>query len=734
MKNAHWLASLSLAAITVAGCVTTPGGGSAATATPAPQAVPTPQAASANPFFMASPLPFGAPQFDKIVEAHFREGLDRGMTEHRAEIDAIVANPAAAAFENTILAMERSGKLLERTQLIFSNMASANTNPEIQAIQREYAPRLAAHSNAITLNPALFARVKAIYDARAQLNGPEQRRLIERVYTGFVRQGAQLEGAARDRFAAINQRLATLSTQFSQNVLKDTRDWVLVLETEADFAGLPKSLRDAALSAGNAQGHPGKGVITLQRSSVESFLQFSDRRDLREKAFKAWAARGDNGDAEDNNAIIAEIVALRTERARLLGFNSFADFQLADRMAKTPQAARDLLNRVWRPALARAIEERGDMQAMIDAERGGYKLEGWDWRYYSEKVRKAKFDISDDELRPYFSLDQMIAAQFYVAERLFGLQFAERKDLPVYHPDVRVWEVKDRTGAHVGLFYGDYIARPNKQSGAWMSSYRRQSTLEGATAPIVVNVMSVSKGSPTLLSYDDADTLFHEFGHALHGLLSNVRHPTLAGTAVATDFVEFPAQIYEHWLLTPEILNRFAKHYDTGETIPKALVDRLIASRTFGQGFATVEFTSSAFVDLDFHSLTSVPANLDPRTFEKESLARISMPPEIVMRHRPPHFGHIFSGGYSAGYYSYMWSEILDADGFDAFTETGDVFNPTVAKRLYDFVYSAGNTRDWMEAYVGFRGREPSVEPLLRNRGFADPTPAPQKRPQQQGS
>lgn len=732
MAKEWLLAGAAALALLASGCATAPGQSAATPAQDVAAAAPV----SDNPFFAESPLPFGAPQFDKIRPEHFREGLDRGMAEQQAEVARIAGSAEAPTFENTIVPMERSGALLTRTQAIFGNMASANTSDEIQAIQREYAPKLAAHGNAIALDPALFARVKAMYDRRESLGlTPEQRRLVERIYTNFVRQGALLEGDARTRFAAINQRLATLSTQFSQNVLNDTRQWTLLLETEADLKGMPASLRDAAAQAAKAAGHDGKWMITLQRSSVEPFLQFSARRDLREKAFKAWALRGDNRDAEDNSAIIAEIVRLRNERARLLGYETFAQFQLSDRMAQTPEAARDLLERVWRPALARAKQERADMQKMIDAEGGGFKLAAWDWRYYAEKVRQDRYDLSQAELRPYLTLDNMIAAQFYVAERLFGLQFAERKDLPVYHPDVRVWEVKDKDGRHLGLFYGDYIARPNKQSGAWMSSYRRQSNLDGMVTPIVVNVMSVSKGEPTLVSYDDAETMFHEFGHALHGLLSNVRYPTLSGTAVATDFVEFPAQIYEHWLLTPEILGRFARHYQTGEPMPKAMADRLMASRTFNQGFATVEFVSSAFVDLDFHSLKTVPDDLDVSAFEKASLARINMPEEIIMRHRPPHFGHVFAGGYSAGYYSYMWSEILDADGFDAFAETGDLFHPAVAERLYKYVYSAGNTRDLMEAYVGFRGREPSVEPLLRNRGFLDAAPArPDAQPRRTGS
>ncbi|WP_299322347.1 M3 family metallopeptidase [Parasphingopyxis sp.] len=676
---------------------------------------------AANPLLSESPLPFGAPQFDSLTPQHYAEAMERGMTENMAEVQRIANAETAPTFDNTIAAMEGTGNLLTQASLLFFNMASANTNDDIQEIQREFAPRLAAHNNAISLDPALFERVRTIYDQRDTLDlDAEQLRLVERYYTSFTRQGALLEGEARERFAEINERLATLSTLFSQNMINDTGQWTLLLDSEDDLAGLPDTLRAAAARAAADAGHEGQWMITLQRSSVEPFLQFSERRDLRRQAFEAWAARGDNDDAEDNNAIIAETLRLRTERSRLLGYDSFAEFQLADRMARTPQAARDLIERVWTPALARAEEERDAINSIRAAEGADDALAPWDWRYYAERVRQERFNLSQAELRPYFELDNMIAAQFYVAEQLFGLQFEERDDLPVYHPTVRVWEVKDSAGEHIGLFYGDYIARPNKRSGAWMSSYRQQDNLDGETTPIIVNVLSVSGGEPTLLSYNDAETLFHEFGHALHGLLSNVRYPTLSGTSVATDFVEFPAQIYEHWLLTPEVLSRFARHHETDEPMPQELVDRLMASRTFNQGFATVEFLASAFVDLDFHDLTSVPEDFDVGAFEEQTLARIGMPDEMVMRHRPPHFGHIFAGGYSAGYYAYLWSEILDADGFDAFTETGNVFDPATAERLYRFVYSGGNTRDWTEAYVGFRGREPSVEPLLRNRGFGD--------------
>jgi peptidyl-dipeptidase Dcp len=677
-----------------------------------------------NPLASESPLDFGAPQFDRLTAEHYREAMHAGMREELAEVRAITVQRSAPTFENTIVALERSGALLDRARSLFFNMTSANTNPELQAIQREFAPKLAAHGNTIALDPALFARIKTVYDARESLGlDPEQKRLVERIFLGFARSGAMLEGAQRERFAAINERLATLSTQFSQNLIKDTADWTMVIEDEADLSGLSDDFRTAAAEAAKAAGHEGKWLITLQRSSVEPFLQFADNRELRQQAFEAWAKRGDNDDAEDNKAIITETLRLRAERAKLLGFTTHAQYQLADRMAKTPEAARALVEQVWEPALERAREERAEILAMMEQEGKDHELAAWDWRYYAEKVRQAKYDLSENELRPYFEMNSMIDAQFWVANQLFGLTFKEREDLPVYDETVRVWEVNDAKGEHVGLFYGDYVARPNKSSGAWMSSYRTQSKLDGETTPIVVNVLSTAGGETNLLSYDSANTLFHEFGHGLHGLLSDVTYPSLAGTSVATDFVELPSQLYEHWLLTPEVLSRFARHYETGEPMPQELVDRLIAAQNFNQGFATVEFLSSAIVDLDFHELDEIPEDFDPVAFEKASLERIGMPAEMVMRHRPPHFGHIFSGGYSAGYYAYLWSEILDADGFEAFEEAGDVFDKETADKLYKYVYSGGNTRDWNAAYLGFRGREPSVDPLLRGRGFLPEEP-----------
>jgi peptidyl-dipeptidase Dcp len=533
-----------------------------------------------------------------------------------------------------------------------------------------------------------------------------------------------LDGADKTRLAAIVERLATLGTQFSQNVLADEKSYRLVLDGEADLAGLPPFLRESAARAADDAGMPGKHVITLSRSSIEPFLQFSRRRDLREQAFRAWTARGDGGGATDNKAIIAETIALRAERAKLLGYDTFADFKLADTMAKTPAAVLALLNAVWEPARARAMTERDDLQRFAHDKGEAITIEPWDWRHYAEQVRLARHDLDEAIIKTYFQLDRIIAAAFETAQRLFGLRFEELTDFPRYHPDVRAWRVLDAGGVVVGTFLGDYFARDSKRSGAWMSAFRSQEKLSGDIRPIIVNVMNFAKGGaaePSLLSFDDARTLFHEFGHALHGLLSNVTYPLLAGTSVSTDFVELPSQLFEHWLAQPEILRRYATHYRTGEPIPEPLLQRLMAARNFNQGFSTVEYLSSALVDIALHQRRD-ETPLDVAAFEKQTLASIGMPREIVMRHRTPHFAHVFSGdGYSSGYYSYLWSEVLDADAFTAFEETGDAFDAATAARLKQFVYSAGNLRDPAEAYTAFRGKLPTPDALLAKRGLLAP-------------
>jgi peptidyl-dipeptidase Dcp len=678
-----------------------------------------------NPFFTPWTGPFGVPPFAKITPAHFRPAFDRAFAAHEAEIAAIAADPAPASFANTIEAMERSGRPLGQVSDVFYGLVSAHSNDDLLAIERDLAPRMAQHWNRIHLDAALFARVDALYRQSGTLGlTPEQARVLERYHVTFARAGAALPLDGKKRLAAIGERLAELGTTFSQNVLADEQAYTLEL-TEDDMVGLPDFVRAAARADAQERGLAGKAVVTLSRSSAEPFLQFSARRDLREKLFRAFTARGDNNGPTDNKAIIAEIVSLRAERAGLLGFKSFAHYRLDDAMAKTPEAVRGLLNNVWPRARAKALKDRDAMQELVAEEGGNFALAAWDWRTYAEKLRKRVCDFDEGEIKPYLQLDNMIAAAFHTATRLFGLTFAPRDDVAGWHPDVRVWDVKAADGRHMGLFFGDYFARGSKRSGAWMTTLRDQEKLEGEIRPLVINVMNFNKaapGEPHLLSFDDARTLFHEFGHALHALLSDVTYPKISGTNVSTDWVELPSQLYEHWLERPEILRQFAVHYRTGEPMPEQLLQRLIAARSFNQGFATVEYVASALVDLDFHSLPSAD-KLDVAAFEKAALDRIGMPSEIVMRHRAPHFAHVFSGGgYASAYYSYMWSEVLDADAFQAFEETGDVFDPATAQRLLQNVYSAGGTRDPDDLYKAFRGRLPTPDALLKRRGLVDAT------------
>jgi peptidyl-dipeptidase Dcp len=676
----------------------------------------------ANPVLRAWEGPFGVPPFATIEPRHFRAAFETALTEHTREVAAAAADAAPPSFDNTIAALERSGRLLSRVTSTFHVLAAADTNDELQAIERDIEPRLAAHWSAVHMNQPLFRRIEALWRDRDRLElTAEQRRVLNRYFTIFRRAGAGLDEDDRARLADIVERLAVLGTQFSQNVLADEQNSIIEL-AEGDLAGLPDHVRAAARTAAQERGRPGH-IVTMSRSSVEPFLQFSPRRDLREKAYRAFISRGERGGATDNTAIIAEMVALRAEQARLIGYQTYARFRLDDAMAKTPDAARGLLEKVWRPARARALADRDAMQELIRAEGGNFGLAAWDWRYYGEKLRQKRCDLTQSEIEPYLPLERMIEAAFATAHRLFGLTFAPRADVVAWHPDVRVWEVMDRAGRHVGLFFGDYFARASKRSGAWMTTLRDQDRLDGEVRPLVVNVMNFNKPAPgeaTLLSFDDARTLFHEFGHALHGLLSDVTYPLISGTGVEPDFVELPSQLYEHWLERPEILRDHARHYRTGEPMPDALIEKLAAARTFNQGFTTVEFVASALVDLDFHSLAWVE-DIDPAAFERETLERIGMPDEIAMRHRPAHFLHVFSGdGYASAYYSYMWSEVLDADAFNAFEESGDVFDAATAERLRKFVYAAGGSRPPDEAYKGFRGRLPSADALLKRRGLID--------------
>jgi peptidyl-dipeptidase Dcp len=662
----------------------------------------------------------GVPPFDEVRFADFKPALEAAMTENLAEIDHITRNPAAPTFGNTIAALERTGHTFHRVSAVYGVWSSTMSTEEFQAVEREMQPKLAAFSDKIYQNLTLFARIQAVYDSMEKLT-PIEQRLCWFYFNHFVRAGAKLDAPAKLRVAQINERLASLFANFSQNLLADEADYVLYLKSEADLAGLPEPLRAAAHAAAAARGHGGEWAILNTRSSMDPFLTYADRRDLREKVWRTYYSRGDNGDAHDNKKIITEILALRAERAKLLGYPTHAHWRVADSMAKTPEAAMDLMMRVWPAAVAREHEEVADMQAIADREHAGIKIAGWDYRYYAEKVRKSKYDLEMTEVKPYLQLEKLREGMFWAAGQLYGFTFTQVSGLPIANPDVRVWEVKNAADAHVGFWYFDPYARPGKNSGAWMSEYRGQENLDARIFPIVSNNTNFVKdegGSPLLISWDDAVTLFHEFGHALHGLNSDVKYPSLAGTNVVRDFVEFPSQLNENWLATPEVLSRFAVHYQTGKPIPPELVAKIKKASTFNQGFATVEYLASALVDMKLHLAGDRP--IDPTEFERTTLASLGMPAEMVMRHRTPQFGHIFSSdAYSAGYYSYLWAEVLDHDAFEAFTEAGGAYDKTVAKRLHDDIMVVGNSVDPGQAYRNFRGSDPKIDGLLRARGFS---------------
>lgn len=667
-----------------------------------------------NPLLEVSwPAPFGLPPFDRIRPEHFAPAFEQGMAAHAAEIAAVTENPEPPDFANTIEALERAGRTLRRVSAVFHNLAASLGGEALEQLETELAPKLARHWTGIALNPALFARVDAVFRAAPALE-EDQRRLLQRTHLNLLRGGAGLAPEQKARMAAISERLAALHTRFGQNVLHDEREWVLKLGQD-DLDGLPEFLIEGAERAAAERGMSGC-AITLSRSLIEPFLTFSSRRDLRQAAHAAWTNRGAQDKAHDNRALIPEILALRAERANLLGYGSFAELQLADNMAGTVEAARGLLDEVWNPARRKAAAERDRLLEQARAEGFNGTLEPWDWRYYAEKVRAADYAIDEAEAKNYFTLDRLQQAAFDVASRLFGLSFTLMPDAPVYHPDVRAYEVKEG-GRHVGLFLTDHFARPDKRSGAWMSSFRDQEQLDAPVAPIVINNNNFVKSAPVLLSFEDARTLFHEFGHALHGLLSQVRYPSQSGTAVRHDFVELPSQIYEHWVELPETLRAYARHAQTGEALPEALLASLLKALEFNQGFATVEYTASALIDLALHSHPA-PETLDVEAFERNFLEEIGMPAEIILRHRPAHFQHLFAGdGYAAGYYAYLWAEVLDADGFDAFREAGDPFDPAAAFRLKTLL-AAGDTRDPMLLYEEFRGRGPDTAALLRGRGL----------------
>ncbi len=679
----------------------------------------------ANPLLRAWSTPYGLPPFAETRPEHYAPAFEQAFAQHIAELRAIEQSTAVPSFANTIVAFDRAGWLFNRLNDMFGNLTAAETNPELQKVELALVPKIAAHESAIYMNAALFARIDVVkHSPEAKSLSREDSRLLNRIHFDFVRQGAKIAAESRDRYAANVAKLAELTTQFAQNVLKDESDWALWLSKDSDFAGLSASQRDAAKAAAAERGKPGGAAITLSRSSVVPFLTFSERRDLREQAFNALISRGTHEGASDNRALAVEILKLRAEQAKLHGYKTFADYALVDRMAKTPAAARELLMKAWVPAAAKMNDDEAALDAMRMSHGQAEPLAKWDWRFYAEKVHKARFDLDDAEVKPYFELNAMIRAMFGVAEKLFGLSFEEKNGLSLYHPDARLFEVK-RGDALVGIFISDNFARPTKQGGAWMSAYRSQTknTASGAVIPIVGNHNNFSKppeGQPALLTFDDVRTLFHEFGHGLHALLSNVSYEKLSGTNVLQDYVELPSQLYEHWALEESVLTEYARHYQTHEPIPASLIERIRAAANFNKAYETVEYTSSALVDLAVHERETYES-FDLVDFERDELTRLGMPARGKMMHRLPHFRHLFSGdSYAAGYYVYMWAEVLDADAFDAFLEAGNSFDAATAKRLHDFVYSAGDSIEPADGYRAFRGRDASVEPMLKKRGLIE--------------
>jgi len=665
--------------------------------------------------------PLGLPDFTQLSDDAFAPVFDAALADHDREIAQIAGNAEPPTIANTLAALELAGEALSHVSSIFWLRAGAHTNDLVHQVERDIAPKMARHYSAISMNPALFARIDALYQQREALDlDAETLRVVEQTWKGFVRSGARLDEAGKKRLAAINEELASLGAQFGQNVLADERDWVLILD-EADVEGLPDFLKSAMAQAAEARGEKGRFAVTLSRSIYEPFTTFSERRDLREIAYRAFINRGENGGATDNRNVVTRMLALRAEKAKLLGYASYAALKLDDTMAKTPAAVFGLLEPVWEKARRKAAEDQAEMQRIAAAAGQNHPIAGWDWRHFQEKLRVERFAFDEAELKPYLQLERIIAACFDVATRLFGIRFEEKAGIAAWHEDVRVFAVLRTDGSRLGTFVADYFARPSKRSGAWMSSLDSAYRLGEGSEPVIYNVMNFAKpgaGEPALLSLDEAKTLFHEFGHALHGMLSEVTWPSVSGTSVSRDFVELPSQLYEHWLTVPEIIEKHALHHKTGEPMPKALVDKMLAARTFGAGFATVEFTASALVDMAYHAQAQAPA--DALAFETETLAKLGMPDAIPMRHRTPHFGHVFSGdGYSAGYYSYLWSEVLDADAFSAFEETGDAFNPALAAKLKEHIYAAGGSKDPEELYTAFRGRMPTPDAMMVKRGLA---------------
>ena len=677
---------------------------------------------SVNPFFADYETPFQIPPFEEIKMEHYKPGFEQGMKEHLDEINNITANTEAATFENTFVALERTGKTLDKVSDVFFNLLSSNTNAQMESLVQEMSPKLSAHSDSILLNKDLFHRVKSVYEKRKSLNlNPEQTRLIEETHKYFVRAGVQLDENSMERLTAINQELSSLSVQFDQNLLKETNEgFILVIDDKNQLHGLPKDVVDQASALAESEDHSGKWLFKPTRASMYPFLTYSTERGLREKLYNSYIRRGDNNNERDNKNIAIEMSALRIERAKLLGYKTHADFVLEDNMAKNTKRVNDLLDKVWEPALSRAKQEVQEMQELIDSEGGNFKFAAWDWWHYSEKIRQNKYDFTEAEVKPYFSERKVLAGAFDVANKLFQISFTERFDLPKYRENIRSFEVKNNNGDTIGIFYTDYTIRPNKGGGAWMNTFRSQSKFDGIKIPIVINVCNFppqNKDGVALLSFGQAETLFHEFGHALHGLLSDATYPSLSGTRVARDYVEFPSQLMENWANEPSVVQSYAQHYQTNESIPAELLKKISKASKFNQGFATTEYLAASYLDLAWH--TREEKVEDANVFEKEILQNLGLIPEIASRYRSTYFAHIFAGGYSSGYYSYLWTEVLDADAFELFKEKG-LFDAETANNLKTLIYSSGNTRDLMDQYRKFRGSDPEIEPLLERRGLVD--------------
>jgi peptidyl-dipeptidase Dcp len=682
----------------------------------------TPSSGSDNPFFREWTGPFGMPPFAEIRNEHFLPALERGIAEARNEVLAVAENAAPPTFASTIEALDNTGELLDKVQGVFSNLAGAETNDTIEGISRTVAPKMAALRDDRVMNPQLFARVKAVWEKRNSSGlDAEQIRLADELYKEFVRGGANLDDKGKERLRSINSELSTLSVRFSQNLLKETNAYKLVIERKEDLSGLPEGVVAAAADAAKRASLPGKWVFTLQAPSIWPFLTYADNRELRRQILTAYTMRCNHGNEQDNKQVLYRIASLRAEKSSLLGYGTFAHLTLEERMAKEPSKVFGLLNQLWKPALNLAAREKTDMQAMIDASGAKFKLEAWDWRYYAEKVKTARYALNEDEVREYLSLDSALQGAYMVANKLYGLKVTERTDLPKYHSEVRTFEVKDADGSHLGIFLIDYHPRPGKRVGAWSSRYRGQRIKDGKDIrPIVVNVCNFSRpaaGKPALLTMEEVETLFHEFGHGLHSLLAKVRYQGLSGTP--RDFVELPSQIMENWATEPSVLSTFAKHYKTGKPIPAELLAKIDRAGKFNQGFATVEYLAASLLDMEWHVITAEPAK-DSEGFEKAALDKMGLIPEIPPRYRSTYFQHIFSSGYAAGYYSYIWSEVLDSDAYQAFKEKGDVFDPNLARAFRTKVLERGGSADAMQMYKDFRGREPSVAPLIQKRGLAN--------------